>query len=74
MNPATRKVFNELQAEAGVPTPSDMDSFPDPFPQDDDWIDDPDASELPPERVNIADAVRSLRSQLWVSFQFGKPS
>ena len=54
----------------GVFVMNDYDTpMPDTLPQDDDWFDDPEDSDLPPERINIADAARSLRLQLFV-FQY----
>ena len=67
MDPATRQVLHDLQTQAGVPTMNDtydMDDFPDTLSQDNDWFDDPDDPEPPPERVNIADAARTLRLHL----------
>ena len=67
MDPATQQILHNLQTQAGVPTMDnsyDMDDFPDPLSQDNEWFDDPDDPELPPERVNIANAAHTLRLHL----------
>lgn len=65
MDPATRQILKDLQTQAGVPTDTySMDDFPGPVFQDDGWFDDPDDQELPPEKINIADAARTLRLHL----------
>ena len=76
MDASTRQLLKDLQSQAGVPAMdgvfvmNDYDTpMPDTLPQDDDWFDDPEDSDLPPERINIADAARSLRLQLFV-FQY----
>ena len=67
MDAASRQILNDLQTQAGVSSMNDafnLDTFPDPFSQDDDWFEDPDDQEPPPERINIADAARALRRHL----------